>query len=52
MDKIRKSKTGADVKAITKKINKTIGKSLGEGYIAVNISQLIEKKIIINVRFP
>ena len=40
IQKIRKSKNRADVKAITKKINKTNGTSFQEGCIAVNISQL------------
>ena len=42
----------ADVKAITKKINKTSGTSFDEGCIAVNISQLLDKKIITNVKTP
>ena len=50
IQKIRKSKNRADVKAITKKINKTSGASFNEGCIAVNISQLIDKKIITNVK--
>ena len=37
IEKIRKSKIRADVKVITKKINKTGGKSFDEGCIAVNI---------------
>ena len=41
--KIRKSKNRADVKAITKKNNKTSGTSFDEGCIAVNISQLLDK---------
>ena len=40
---IRKSKNRADVKTITKKINKTSGISFNEGYFVVNISQLLEK---------
>ena len=43
--KIRKSKNRADVKAITKKINKTNGTSFDEGFIAINISRLLNKKI-------
>ena len=39
-------------KAITKKINKTSGTSFDEGCIAVNISQLLDKKIITNVKAP
>ena len=39
-------------KAITKKINKTSGTSFDEGCIAVNISQLLDKKIITNVKTP
>ena len=50
--KIRKSKNRADVKAITKKNNKTSGTSFDEGCIAVNISQLLDKKIITNVKTP
>ena len=50
--KIRKSKNRTDVKAITKKINKSSGTSFDEGYIAVNISQLLDKKIITNVKTP
>ena len=50
--KIRKSKNRADVKAITKKINKSSGTSFDEGYIAVNISQLLDKKIISNIKTP
>ena len=50
--KIRKSKNRTDVKAITKKIYKTSGTSFDEDCIAVNISQLLDKKIIINVRTP
>ena len=46
--KIRKSENCADIKAITKKINKTNGTS----YIAINISQLLEKKTIANVKTP
>ena len=41
--KIRKSKNCADVKAITKKINKSSGTSFDEGCIALNISQLLDK---------
>ena len=52
IQKIRKSKNGADVKAITEKINKTSGTSFDEGCIAVNISQLLDKKIITNVKTP
>ena len=52
IQKIRKSKNRADVKAITKKINKTNGTSFEEGCIAVNISQLLNKKIITNVKTP
>ena len=48
--KIKKSKNRADVKAITKKINKTSCKSFHEDYIAVNISQLLDRKIITNVK--
>ena len=50
--KIRKSKNRADVKAITKKINKSSGKSFDEGYITLNISQLLDKKIITKVNTP
>ena len=52
IQKIRNSKNRADVKAITKKINKTSGTSFDEGCIAVNISQLLDKKIITNVKTP
>ena len=45
--KIRKSKNRTDVEAITKKINKTSGTSF-----AINISQLLDKKIITNVQNP
>ena len=49
--KINKSKNLADVKAITKKkINKTSGTSFDEGYVAVNESQLLDKKIMTNVK--
>ena len=50
--KIRKIKNCANVKAITKKINKTSDTSFDEGYTAVNISQLLDKKIITNVKTP
>ena len=50
--KIRKIKNRADVKAITKKINKSSGTSFDEGYVAVNISQLLDKKMITNVKTP
>ena len=54
MHKIRKSKNRADVDAITKKKkkNKTSATSFDEGCIAVNISQLLENKIITNVKTP
>ena len=48
--KIRKSKNRADVKAVTRKINKTSDTSIDKGYIAVNISQLLDRKIITNVK--
>ena len=48
--KIRKSKNRADVKAVTRKINKTIDTSFDKGNIAVNISQLLDRKIITNVK--
>ena len=50
--KIRKSKNRADVKAITKKINKSSPTSFDEGYIAVSIAQLLDKKIITNIKTP
>ena len=50
IQKIRKNKNRVDVKAITKKINKTNGTSFEEGCIAVDISQLLHKKIITNVK--
>ena len=50
IQKIRKSKNRADVKSVTKKNNKTSGTSFDEGCIAVNISQLLDKKIITNVK--
>ena len=50
IQKIRKSKIRAYVKAITKTINKTSGASFDKGYIAVNTSQLLNKKIITNVK--
>ena len=52
IQKIRKSKNRAYVKAITKTINKTSGASFDKGCIAVNISQLLNKKIITNVKNP
>ena len=52
MHKIRKSKNHADIKAITKNINKTNGTSFDEGCTAVSISQLLDKKIITNARTP
>ena len=52
IQKIRKSKNRADVKSVTKKNNKTSGTSFDEGCIAVNISQLLDKKIITNVKTP
>ena len=51
IQKIRKSKIRVDVKAITTKINKTSGASFDEDCIAVNISQLLDKKIITNEKF-
>ena len=50
--KIRKSKNRADVKAITKRINKTNSTSFDEGCIVVSVSQLLDKKIITNVKTP
>ena len=50
IQKIRKSKTRADVKSITKKIKKTSRTTLDDSYIAVNISQLLDKKLIANVK--
>ena len=41
INKMRKSRNRADVKAITKKINKSSGTSFDEDYIAVSISQLL-----------
>ena len=41
-----------NVKTITIKISKTSGTSFDEGCIAVNISQLLDKKIITNVKAP
>ena len=52
IQKIRRSKNLADVKAITEKITKTKGTIFDEGYIAFNISQLLGKKIITNVKIP
>ena len=52
IQKIRKSKNRADVKAVIKNINKTSGTSFDEGCIAVNISQLLDKKIITDVKTP
>ena len=52
IQKIKKGKNRADVKAITKKINKTSGTSIDEGCIAVNASQLLDKKITTNVKTP
>ena len=40
------------LKQLPKKINKTSGTSFDERYIAVNISQLLDKKIITNVKSP
>ena len=50
--KIRKSKNRADVKAITKRIIKTNSTSFDEGCIVVSVSQLLDKKIITNVKTP
>ena len=50
IQKIRKSKSRVDVKAITKNIKKTNGTSFDEGCFAVNVSQLLDKKIITNVK--
>ena len=50
IQKIRKSKNCVDVKATTKKINKTSDTSFDEGCIAVNRSQLLDKKIITNIK--
>ena len=52
LQKIRKSKNRADVKAITKKIDKTSGTRFDEGCFAVNLSQLLDKKIITNIKTP
>ena len=49
---IWKSENHADVKAVTKKINKTSGTRFDEGCITVNISQLLDKKNITNVKTP
>ena len=52
IQKIRKSEIRVDVKAITTKINKTSGASFDVDCITVNISQLLDKKIITNVKTP
>ena len=44
--RLEKVKIVLDVKVITKKINKTSGTSFNEDYIAINTSQLLDKKII------
>ena len=49
---VRPIKNRADVKAITKRINKTSGTSFDQDCIAVNISQLLDKKIITYVKTP
>ena len=49
---IWKSENHADVKAVTKKINKTSGTRFDEGCIAVNISQILDKKNVTNVKTP
>ena len=50
--KIRTSKNRADVKVIKKTIITIRGTSFDEGYIEVNISQLVDKKIITDVKTP
>ena len=50
--KIRKSKNRGDIKSITKKIIRTSDTSFDEGCIAIKISQLLDKKIITNVKTP
>ena len=40
------------LKQLRKKINKTSGTSFDEGYIAVNISQLLDKKSMTNIKSP
>ena len=52
INKIRKSINRADIKGVKKKINKTSGTSFDEGCIGINISQLLDKKIITNVKTP
>ena len=49
---IWKSGNHADVKAVTKKINKTSGTRFDEGCIAVNISQILDKENVTNVKTP
>ena len=49
---IRKCKNRANFKTITKKINKSSDTSFDEGYVVVNKSQLLDKKIITNVKTP
>ena len=52
IQQIRKSKNRADVKAMTKKINMTSTTSLKEGFMVVNITQLLNKKTITNAKTP
>ena len=40
------------LKQLRKKINKTSGTSFDEGCMAVNISQLLDEKIITNITTP
>ena len=50
--RLEKVKTVLMLKQLLKKINKTSGTSFDEDCIAVNISQLLDKKTITNVKTP
>ena len=50
--KLGKAKIVLMLKQLRKKINKSSGTSFDEGYVAVNTSQLLYKKIITNVKTP
>ena len=50
--RLEKVKTVLMLKQLLKKINKTSGTSFDEGCIAVNIFQLLDKKIITNFKTP
>ena len=48
--RLEKVKTVLMLQQLQKKINKTSGNSFDEGCIVVNISQLLDKKIITNIK--